>query len=259
MKLRIIIAVMLTAIMASGALAARGNQGSAVPGKFDYYVFSLSWQPAFCETHQDKKECKTMQEGDFDTRSLVLHGLWPSKNNDRKHAYGYCNVPQKIRSLDNAANWCNMPFPDLSRTTIATLGTVMPGYQSCLENHEWYKHGVCSGMSADTYFATAARYVEGVASTNLGTFISANVGRSVSLEALAAAAGKDFGAKAAAIRYICQKGILNEVRLYLKKDLPAEGDITADLLVAPDASEKSTCSGTVKIDQAGQQEMATRR
>ncbi|OGU15941.1 MAG: hypothetical protein A2076_04660 [Geobacteraceae bacterium GWC2_53_11] len=248
MNMRFILALIMIAMMATGTFAA---QSGPVPGKFDYYVFSLSWQPAFCESHQDKKECNTWKEGDFDTKNLVLHGLWPSQNGDKKHTYGYCNVSKQIKSLDTASNWCNMPFPKLSPTTIDTLGVVMPGYQSCLENHEWYKHGVCSGLDADTYFATAARFVEGVATTRLGAVISANVGNSVASSDLTAAAQQDFGDKSGTLRFICQNGMLSEVRFYLKKDLPAQGGISADMLVTPDASEKSSCPSTIEIDRFG--------
>lgn len=246
--LRRFLLVVMIASLATGAFAA---QGGTQPGKFDYYVFSLSWQPAFCETHPDKKECNTWKEGDFDTKNLVLHGLWPSRFHDRKHSYGYCGVSNKVKKQDNSSNWCNMTFPDLSQSTIDKLKEVMPGYQSCLENHEWYKHGVCSGMEADSYFATAARFVENMADTGLGTFLSSNVGKDVELGDLQAAARRDYGDKAANIRYICQNGMLGEVRMYLKKALPEHAGITADLLIAPDASEKSNCGKQVRIDTFG--------
>lgn len=253
MKIRFLLTLTLIAIMVSGAAAA---QSGPEPGKFDYYVFSLSWQPAFCETHQDKKECNTWKEGDFDTKNLVLHGLWPSQNGDKNHTYGYCGVPANIRKLDNASDWCKMPFPELSQATIDKLNVVMPGYQSCLENHEWYKHGVCSGMDADLYFATASRFVEGIAATKLGNFISANVGKDLETSDLIAAAAQDFGDRSGTLRFICQNGMLGEVRMYLKTGLPSQGGISADMLVNPDASEKSSCSGKIRIYQFGSQSMA---
>ena len=246
MKSPFLLTLTLIVIWFSAAVAA---QSGPQPGKFDYYVFTLSWQPAFCESHQSKKECNTWQEGDFDTKNLVLHGLWPSQNGDKKHTYGYCNVSKQIKSQDNASNWCSMPFPKLSSATVDKLNVVMPGYQSCLENHEWYKHGICSGMDADNYFATAARYVEGIATTQLGSLLSANVGKTVTVNDLVAAAVMDFDDKSNTLRFICQNGMLSEVRLYLKKDLPAEGGISTDMLIMPDASEKSSCSGNISIDQ----------
>lgn len=267
MKARLIGAMLVAVLTASVALATQETpEFGAVPanvrkadvvkdrfkaGEFDYYVFSLSWQPTFCATHQGKKECKTMQKGDFATKNLVLHGLWPSRTGDEKHAYGYCNVPNTIRKHDNANGWCEMPFPQLSRDTIKQLGTVMPGYQSCLENHEWYKHGTCSGMSPDNYFATAARFVKGVAATNLDEFIGDNAGKEVAMGDMAAAAAKDFKGNSGTLRYICQGDMLSEIRLYLKKDLPEDGSITDTLLVAPEASERSSCPDTVRISTFG--------
>ena len=243
--------ILLLALLCGLSSAANAAQPSPQSGKFDYYVFSLSWQPSFCETHQDKKECNTWKQDDFDTKNLVLHGLWPSKYNDNAHRYGYCGVSASIKKLDNASNWCSMAFPDLSQGTIDQLNVAMPGYQSCLENHEWYKHGVCSGLEADSYFATAASFTENFADTKLGALISSNVGKTVGLDAVMGAAQQDFGGQAVNLRYFCQSGTLSEVRLYLKKALPEDGKISADLLVAPDKTEKSTCPKSVQIDQFG--------
>jgi ribonuclease T2 len=245
---RFLLALIIVAGLVIESFAA---QFGPPPGEFDYYVFSLSWQPFFCETHQNKKECKTWKEGDFDTKNLVLHGLWPSRFKDKKHSYDYCDVPDKTKRMDNASNWCRMGMPDLSQSTIDKLREVMPGYQSCLENHEWYTHGVCSGMEADMYFATAARFVKNVAGSELGTFLSSNVGKEVDFNDLVTAARQDYGDKAVTIRYICKHGMLSEVRMYLKKDLPEKEGISAELLLSPDASEKSTCPHTIRIDKFG--------
>ena len=51
----------------------------------------------------------------------------------------------------------------VSRSTFENLEEVMPGCQSCLQNHEWYEHGVCSGIGADDFFATTTRFVQGIA------------------------------------------------------------------------------------------------
>lgn len=248
MKMRFFLTLMLIVMMVSQAVAA---QPGPQPGDFDNYVFSLSWQPAFCATHQDKKECNSWKPGDFDTQNLVLHGLWPNKNNDKKHKYGYCNVSSAIKRQDNASTWCRMPDLHLAEDTIDILNTVMPGYQSCLQNHEWYKHGTCTDMKPDEYFTTAARFVEGFAATRLGALISANVGENVLLDNLTTAAREDYGDRAAYLRFICQNGMLSEVRMYLGKELPKDGGITAAMLMNPGDKEKTSCSGNILIDQFG--------
>lgn len=247
-KMRFFLTLMLIFVTLSGAFAA---QPEYQPGDFDSYVFSLSWQPAFCETHQGKKECNSWKPEDFDTKNLVLHGLWPNKKNDKKHKYGYCNVSPEIKKEDKADTWCRMPDLHLASETKDILSTVMPGYQSCLQNHEWYKHGTCSDMTPDEYFTTAARFVVGFTATRLGALLRANVGKTVTFSGMTAAAQEDYGDKAVFLRFICQNGMLSEVRMYLGKELPKDGGITADMLVRPGDKEKNSCSGDVLIDQFG--------
>jgi ribonuclease T2 len=248
-KIRFFMTLMLIAMMVSGAFAA---QSGPQPGDFDNYAFSLSWQPTFCETHHDKKECNSWKSGDFDTKNLVLHGLWPNKKNDKKHNYGFCNVSPEIKTQDKNGMWCQMPDLQLSQKTTDTLNSVMPGYQSCLQNHEWYKHGTCTDMKPDEYFTTAARFVEGFAATRLGALLSANVGKTVMFSNLTTAAKEDYGDKAVNLRFICQNGMLSEVRMYLSRELPKDGGITAAMLVSPGDKEKTSCSGNIRIDQFDQ-------
>ncbi len=244
--MRMLSVLLLMATMVSAAFA-QGPQ----PGDFNSYAFSLSWQPAFCESHQSKKECKSLKAGDFDAANLVLHGLWPNQDNDREHDYGFCNVPADVKELDGSGKWCQMPDLKLSQATKGELGRVMPGYQSCLQNHEWYKHGTCSGMQPDEYFAKASAFVEGVAKTKLGALLTANVGKRVTMAQLKASAKKDYGEKGSNLRFICKKGTLTEVRMYLVKDIADKSVITADMLLAPGQGESSTCKGNVLIDRLG--------
>src|SRR5215475_2239605 len=45
------------------------------PGKFDFYLLSLSWSPTFCETAGDRKSAQ--QQCGERPYSFVVHGLWP--------------------------------------------------------------------------------------------------------------------------------------------------------------------------------------
>ena len=216
-------------------------------GQFDYYVLALSWQPAFCASHPDKKECVSETPESFDSKNMALHGLWPSVEGDNRHAYAYCGVSKKIKEQDQQNQWCPMPFPAIQQSTFEKLGEVMPGTQSCLQNHEWYKHGVCSGIGADDYFATSTRLVKSMTESNLSKFVAANIGKNVQLKDIQAAAAQDFGDMSSNIRFMCENGMLAEVRLYLDKTLPVSGGIKSDMLVPPDTFEKNTCSGNFKI------------
>jgi ribonuclease T2 len=192
------VAVLLNLLIldaASGASKSHHGRGPVdlTPGKFDYYVFSLSWQPAFCQSHKDKKECVSETDTRFDATNLALHGLWPSKRNDPNHNYAFCGVPGNVKHLDNAQTWCNMPAVKLSGDTADDLALYMPGYASCLENHEWYKHGTCSGLPSDNYFETATTLVEQTSTGSLGKYLTSHVGETVAPGDLLTEFEKDYG------------------------------------------------------------------
>jgi ribonuclease T2 len=92
------------------------------PGKFDYYVLSLSWSPEHCaEKPSDDSQCGTTRRYAF-----VVHGLWPQYENG-----GYpqnCSVDDPLTDGDVQKALDIMPSEDLIR-------------------HEWQKHGTCSGLS----------------------------------------------------------------------------------------------------------------
>ena len=126
------------------------------PGRFDLYVLALSWEPAFCTTTAGagQQECAPAPER-FSDKNLILHGLWPGNYNDPKHTYNYCGVDAAIKALDRPATWNQLPPVGLSDGLQGRMAERMPGTASHLERHEWYTHGVCSGLTAEEYFDVA--------------------------------------------------------------------------------------------------------
>ncbi|MBS1814515.1 MAG: ribonuclease T [Acidobacteria bacterium] len=100
------------------------------PAKFDYYVLNMSWEPEFCATHNGAVECR-------EKRGFVLHGLWP-QNADGTYPSGCAQEP----GLKNPAE-----FKDLNP-------------DPALLEHEWRKHGTCTGLSARAYFEFTRKAVE---------------------------------------------------------------------------------------------------
>jgi ribonuclease T2 len=98
------------------------NPGAAA---FDYYVLNLSWSPEFCYTHPSARECA-------EHKAFVLHGLWP-QNNDGTYP----------ESCSNAAGPAN---PSAYKDIYPEGGLLA---------HEWKKHGTCSGLGPDAFFAAA--------------------------------------------------------------------------------------------------------
>lgn len=253
---KIVIFTMLALfVLVSPSFAKDQKYKKSSTAKFDSYVLALSWQPAFCETKPDKKECKTQTPDRYDATNLALHGLWPNKNNDKKHTFGFCGVKKSIRKLDNANKWCKMPSPNLTYETKIDLSESMPGFASCLERHEWYKHGTCSGMGADKYFSTANRLVASFAASSMGQYISANVGSIIDAADLFSEFEKDFGEGSRnSLQLHCANvngaNMLVEVRVYLANPITAGGALK-DMLVSPPSYEKGNCPQTFFIDEAG--------
>lgn len=100
---------------------------------FDYYLLSLSWAPNYCADHpgDNSSECRTGNHTAF-----VLHGLWPSSNSG---AQPMSCAPARPVAADTVRRMLNF-FP--SRGLI---------------QHEWEKHGTCSGLSAQEYFGKAEK------------------------------------------------------------------------------------------------------
>ena len=99
-----------------------------VPGRFDYYVLSLSWSPSFCETatgNDRRQQCGARPY------SFVVHGLWP------QYERGF-------------PEFCLYPPPRLDRNIMRSMLDLMPAPR--LIYHEWDSHGTCSGLPAREYF-----------------------------------------------------------------------------------------------------------
>ena len=105
------------------------NSADNTPGRFDYYLLTLSWAPEFCATHAgnaSSSECDPTHHFGF-----VVHGLWP-ENEDGSYPQ-HCGSAQPV-----------------SQDTVRQMLPIMP--DRGLIQHEWSTHGTCSGLDAQTYF-----------------------------------------------------------------------------------------------------------
>lgn len=222
------------------------------PVRFDHYTLALTWTPTFCLTLPDKTKCMPRDPGRFEARNLVLHGLWPSREDDPRHTYAYCGVDEETRGLDKFPTWCRLGPLELSEATWEDMRVVMPGSSNCLERHEWYKHGVCSGLGADAYYAASLALAREINATRFGRRISESIGETVEVSDLLAAFEEDFGpGSRRSVVLLCKKDTdkLLEVLIYLKKSLPSDGP-RADRLYQPQAPALGTCPGAVRIEPA---------
>ncbi len=239
--------LLLLAVVLAVPAAARAQN---VAGQFDSYTFTMSWEPTFCEGKPNAQECASQRPDRFDATNLALHGLWPDKDGDSSHTYGYCGVAPGDQSLDRAPTWCQLREPAYSDATHAALAVVMPGINSCLDHHEWAKHGSCSGMNDDDYFSLAASLVQQVAATAFGKYLTAHAGATVQSAAVIAAFEQGFGAGSGSkVSLNCTNlhgvAALLEVRLHLPNPLSAGADLPSIVLSTGD---RGNCPSSFLLD-----------
>lgn len=218
----------------------------------DHYILALSWQPAFCEANAQRPECAELDDGDFAAANLVLHGLWPNAA-DGDHPF-YCGVMETDRDADTSGAWCALPEAGADAETRRDLAEVMPGSRSCLDRHEWIKHGTCSGLDGDAYFDLSARLVRDVAATHLAQELRAQTGGQVALRRLLQAFEEDFGPGAArALEVTCRRSggvaYLAEIRLALRRDAIDQPLSRAGLFLDGPAP-RGGCPGEIAVDRA---------
>jgi ribonuclease T2 len=238
----------IVAIVFGGADRARAD---------DAYWLALTWQPGFCADHAASSECRTVKP------RLVLHGLWPDwdTNGDgkRNDADDFCvgdNGRAAILKIEKsgAAGWPKLPPVAISAASRGDLAGVMPGVSAGLERHEWWKHGTCSGLKPDDYFATAILLVRQVERGRLAKLLTDNAGADLARNDLLGAFATDFGKDAArAVMLDCTRSAagsaLTEIRIRLKRERVTEG-LNPESLAIPRTSAKGDCAATVHIPQS---------
>lgn len=146
------------------------------PGMANTYLLALSWQPGFCETYgyeAGKPECQQIKPESYPATHFTLHGLWPDQDACGIN-YGFCGASKQ-------SIHCNYPPVNLSAEVGDHLAQLMPSYAvgSCLERHEWNKHGSCQFLTADDYFSQAMDLVDQINVSSFRQFIQKHIGSSV--------------------------------------------------------------------------------
>jgi len=200
------------------ALASKSTEGDKYPAfsksKSKQNLLALSWQNAFCQTHQYKKECKSMTKKDFAASHFVLHGLWPQPRNNQ-----YCNVSKKEVGKDKNKQWNRLENLDLNKTVRSELAVLMPGYSSNLHKHEWVKHGSCYGTTENAYYADAMNMLTQFNDSEVGAFFEKNIAKVVYLKDIRSEFEKSFGKGSGDhLTMNCKKGLITELWVHLGSD-----------------------------------------
>ena len=124
MRLRQLSLLLSTIFLALALLSPHVNaQDKGQPGHFDFYLMNLSWSPEFCSIRGTSPQCAGRP-------GFILHGLW-TQNSDGTYPVFCSEQPAPANIAQNLDI-----TPDLS-----------------LLQHEWAKHGTCSGVGPRRYFA----------------------------------------------------------------------------------------------------------
>jgi len=124
------LAFLAAAFAASPSFAQTQSPQGDVPGRFDYYILALSWSPTYCADRR-AQERDTAQCGAARRFAFVVHGLWPQRE----------------------VGWpsdCPTATRDVPPALVQRQLDMMPSER--LVEHEWDRHGACTGLSQQAYF-----------------------------------------------------------------------------------------------------------
>jgi len=156
---------------------------------FGLYVLALSWAPTFCCSHPDKEECARLSDGYAGTH-LTLHGLWPNYRDDE--ARGRDTYPQFCGDYARCRSHHDRSCAPDPASLPEEMRELAPGYvgdHDFLADHEWPKHGSCTGLDPSAYFRAALSAMHALPGNGTPDAVTSAIGRSVELEALAGAFG----------------------------------------------------------------------
>jgi ribonuclease T2 len=167
------------------------------PGAFDFYLLTLSWSPGFCDSGGSAKSPDQCSVGS--DLASVVHGLWPQF--DR----GYPSD-------------CNPNAPQPSSIALALTRGVFPN--DGLARYEWRKHGTCTGLSPQAYFADVKRARDEIVIPDALQAPREPLTLSP-IEITRAFAAVNPGLRADNMAVGCLRGELQDVKICLSKDLRA--------------------------------------
>ncbi|KQS98272.1 MULTISPECIES: ribonuclease T2 [unclassified Rhizobium] len=235
--------VWIGAILASAAFAA--EKASPPPAKTQY-ILAVSWQPGFCETRPNRKECAGQTADRFDATHFSLHGLWPMKKS-------YCGVAADIRARDKKGSWLDLPQLAMAEDTVARLLVAMPGTQSGLDRHQWLRSGTCQGGTAQDYFSLQLKFLDELNGSAVRTLFAGRIGKEVTESEIKQAFDTSFGIGAGErVRMRCQKAgarsVITGLTIGLSGDVSTGSGLSTLILAAGETDFKC---GRGIVDTAG--------
>jgi ribonuclease T2 len=196
---RLVLALAGLAVAVDLGTASAQDRRQNAPGEFDFYVFSLSWSPSFCEAASERGGDGRSQQMQCGGRpfAFVVHGLWP------QYERGF-------------PDYCQRPSPRLDHTIMSSMLDLMPA--PGLVFNEWDKHGTCSGLGPRAYFETIRKARAAVKVPP--EFLELSAAKTVAPAEIEDAFMKvNPGLSSSAIAVTCDRNRLSEVRICMSKEL----------------------------------------
>jgi len=208
-------------------------------------LLAVSWQEAFCELHQRKRECQPVGiHSGLKSRPkerFTLHGLWPQPRSQE-----YCGIDTQTKQTDQHHLWKKLEIPRLRSDIQRQLQEVMPAVVSGLHKHEWVKHGSCYSNDINQYFQDAITLVNQVNHSALGVLFRKNVGRVLTLKQIRAVSDRSFGkGTGSRIELRCRRGLITELWFHL-----GSGSTDLSQLLKEGRAVESRCKRGY-VDRAG--------
>jgi ribonuclease T2 len=118
---------------------------------FDLYIMSMSYQPEFCFQNRHEMWPGCTKPEDYWKTHLTIHGMWPEYSNGKWPEY--CSH----KTFDKHVIEPLLPKLSHYWPNVKATNPNSTNYYNFWQ-HEWSKHGTCSGLDAKTYFETALQH-----------------------------------------------------------------------------------------------------
>lgn len=214
-------------------------------GMADSYVLAMSSQSGFCQTHgyeAGKPECLKLSRNSYQANHLTLHGLWPNQEACGQR-YGFCGInPQP--------NHCDYSPVKLNPVVAEQLKKLMPSYYygSCLERHEWNKHGSCQMLNTDDYFSLAMQLTTEMDQSVFGQYLTQHRGETVQIGTLRELIATSFGKNNSGKVYLgCKNGVLVDIFIELPSLISLDESLSSLINKAPVYPDRDSCSNNIRI------------
>ena len=197
-------------------------------------VFSLSlfkkvtFQPEFCVHKHEKPEgCHHPRQI---WNRLTIHGLWPN-NNDGSYPQNCSNERFDLSNLQPIREELEQKWPNIQAPS--------PDSESHVSfwEHEWSKHGTCSGLSQLDYFSHALK--ELIPTPSIVTDAEEQHAHVKKDDLIKAYGGDQL------VALVCEKGYLSEVRVCHQKE--ADGNVGERMECPETILKESSCGSDIGI------------